>query len=303
MRLPDFFVIGAPKAGTTALYRCLKQHPDLYLSPVKETYYFATEGEPPISPGPCGNFLHESQMWKPSTYFKQFAGVSTQKAVGEGSTIYLYAAGIAAGRIRRAVPQAKIVAILRQPAERAYSSYTYWRQLGQEPARTFPEALAHEETRLKEKWFPVFCHRAQGYYHSFLSIYYGTFPREQIRIYLYEEWKHTPMAVLQDLFAFLGVDGNVTPTIPRLNVTRLPRSQWLHQLAERAGQAGAGVAGQAVRRRIAAVLRRIDTMYNLAPPPPLLPRTRALLTAVYREDILRLQDLLGRDLTHWLRES
>jgi len=216
--LPNFFIIGAPKAGTTALYDMIKQHPEIYVSPRKSPRFFATEGEPPLFPGPAGDSLRRWAVWKPRDYALLFAGVTNQRAIGEASVGYLRTP-LAAQRIHQYLPHSRIIAILRQPAERAYSHYMYMRQHRREPARTFEEALAQEETRIKEGWISGYYYKANGLYYAQLSIYYDLFPREQIKILLYDDLKDAPHPLLRDLFHFLDVDENFTPEIRRSNVT------------------------------------------------------------------------------------
>ena len=302
MRLPNFFIIGAPKSGTTALYDTIKQHPDIYMSPIKEPRFFIFEGEPKAASGPASGHFRRTSVWKPLDYALLFAGVKQQRAIGEASPIYLRTP-LAAKRIRKNMPQSRIIAVLRQPAERAYSNYTFLSQHHVEPARTFEEAIAHEETRIQEGWLSWFHSKQGGYYHAQLSVYYDLFPREQIRIYLYEDWRDDPRSMLRDLFGFLEVDENFIPEIKRSNVTRLSKNIRFHGWAmhpERLDRR-APFLPLIARRAVMFALRRIDSTFNLTPPPPLDPDIRARLTADYRGDILKLQDLIGRDLSHWLK--
>lgn len=304
MHLPDLFIIGAPKCGTTALYDTLKQHPQVYMSPVKEPFFFAFEGEPPLFPGAAGAFFRRAAVWRPHEYAQLFAGVTNERVIGEASATYL-ASPLAARRIRQNLPSSRIVAILRQPAERAYSAYTFLRQVGFEPLRTFQEALAQEELRIKAGWISILNYKANSYYYDQLAVYYDLFPREQIKVYLYEDWRDTPQAMLRDLFRFLEIDENFVPEIQRSNVTRLPKNRRLHHLAAHSGRIERRLPflpGPA-RRAIHSVLRRLDERFNLAPPPPLDSEMRARLTADFREDILKLEDLLERDLSHWLKAN
>jgi len=303
LRLPDFFIIGAPKAGTTALYDTIKQHPDIYMSPVKEPHFFACEGKPPVFPGPLGAYLQRYAIWEPRMYAQLFAGETNQRAVGEASPPYLYSP-LAARRIRKNLPHSRIVVILRQPAERAYSNYQQMRQYAVEQVDTFDAALAEEEKRKQAGWIPWLFYRTNGFYHAPLSVWYDHFPRERIRVYLFEDWKERPQAMLRDLFGFLEVNQDFVPRIRRSNVTLLPKSRRLHHWAMHPEglDRRAPFLPPIVRRAASATLRRIDTAFNLAPPPPLDPEIRARLTADYREDILKLQDLIGRDLSHWLKK-
>lgn len=302
MRLPDFFIIGAPKAGTTALYDTTRQHPEIYMSPVKEPHYFACNGQPPVYPGPLGTYLRQHAIWEPLAYARLFAGVTDQRAVGEASPPYLYSS-LAAQRIHRNLPRSRIVVILRHPAERAYSNYQQMRQHGVEPLPTFEAALAAEEQRREAGWLPWLFYRTNGYYHAPLSVWYDHFPRERIKVCLFEDWKAKPLTMLRQLFAFLEVDQGFSPGIRRSNVTLLPKSRRFHHWATHPENIDrrAPFLPRIARQATAAVLQRLDSKFNLEPPPPLDPELRSRLTTCYREDILRLQDLIGRDLSNWLK--
>ncbi len=304
MRLPNFFLIGAPKAGTTALHSCLTQHPDVFMSRVKEPLYFAFPEEPPVLPGPGGTYWRRAAIWRPRDYARLFAGVRGESAVGEASPLYIRSS-VAAHRIRRNIPGSRVVALLRQPAERAYSSYMFMRQHGIEPEPTFARALEDEERRLGAGWFSGLFHRTNGLYHAQLSTWYDLFPREQIRVYFHEEWRETPGEVLRDLFRFLQVDERFEPSNPVRNPTLLPRSRRLHALATGPDLArGLGTAlPRPALKALQGALGRLDSRFNLVPPPPLDPDFRAALTAYYRDDILKLQDLVDRDLSHWLEAA
>jgi hypothetical protein len=303
MPLPNFFIIGAPKSGTTALYDTLIQHPEIYMSPVKEPLFFACDGEPEVSPGPSGSFMKNRAIWRRQDYLELFENVAEEKAVGEASVVYLRSP-IAAQRIHRNVPHAKIIAILRHPADRAHSHYWFHMQNGVEPAKSFEQALDQEARGLRDNWFSEFHHRRNGFYFQQLKRYYALFPREQIRVYLYEDWQAKPYDLLRDLFSFLEVDRDFTPTVGRSNVTHIPRVdriyRWVLNLT-------------ALKKRLNRVLppflhtpvitgvQAYNRRYNQRCVPPLDPQTHTRLTQDYREDMLKLQDLVERDLTHWLK--
>ena len=301
MNLPNFIIIGTDKAGTTALYDTLRQHPDIYMSPVKEPHFFAFTSEPPISPGPGGAYYHRVAVWRPRDYARLFAGVTNERAIGEASAGYLRSP-LAARRIKHNLPQCRLVAILRQPAERAYSNYTFARGFG-EPEPRFDHALAREPERIRAGWFSGVYYKTNGYYHDQLAVYYGLFPRRQVKVFLYEDWKNTPQALLRDLFRFLEIDHEFVPEIRRSNVTLWPKSWRWHALATHPARIRqlAPFLHPAARSALGSVVQRLDTRFNLVPPPPLDPEIRARLTADYREDILKLEGLIQRDLTHWLK--
>ncbi len=301
LKLPNFFIIGAAKAGTTALYETLKQHHEIYMSPIKEPHFFGFESEPPVFPGLAGTYYRRTGVWRARDYGQLFAAVTHERAIGEASNLYMLSPS-AAGRIKHNLPHSRIVAVLRQPAERAYSDYNSMVQNGVEPAGSFAEALAHETDRLREGW-SLGLYRKHGYYHAQLSPYFELFPRQQIKIYLYEDWKNTPQAMLRDLSRFLEVDEDFTPDIRRSNVTRLPKNRRLHAWVTRPAwvEQRMPFLPSRVRCYMIFALQRVDARFNLAPPPALDPEIRACLTADYRDDILKLQDLIGRNLSYWLQ--
>jgi sulfotransferase family protein len=287
MPLPNFFVIGAGKSGTTALYHSLAQHPDVYMSPVKEPMFFAYEGVAPMFAGPPGGPNGPRLIVEPHKYLALFAGVTEEHAVGEATASYLRSP-TAARRIRRNLPDAKLVAVLRHPVARAYSSYLFLSEIGLERAETFEDALAAEQERMTAGWFSGVFHRSNGFYHAHLSQWTGLFPREQIRVYLYEDWRHSPGEMLSDLFGFLGVDPGFAPETLEVNRSHSVESGRVRRLARRLGRPALGL---------------VDRAFHSFPPPPMREETRLRLLDDYREDITRLQTLLGRDLSHWLTDE
>jgi hypothetical protein len=301
--LPNFFVIGAPKCGTTALYHSLKQHPEIFMSRIKEPHYFLFGGrEPGVSDKPGGMHYRQVAVWRPEKYLNLFEGSEGSRAVGEASTSSIRHPEVAR-RIHANIPDAKIIAILRQPAERAYSHFLYMVKTADEPAATFQEALDEEEMRREQGWLSGLFHKSNGYYYRQLSAYYDLFPRNQIRVYIYDDWNAAPGEVLADMFAFLGVDTGFRPTSGRHNTTVVPRLRKLNQLAmqpEVIDRKLGRLATSFVRRACRSVVRTLNTRFNLVAPPPLDPSVRNRLTLDYSDDIRQLQELIGRDLSHWL---
>lgn len=306
--LPNFLVIGAGKSGTTSLYHYLRQHPDVYMSPVKEPLFFAAEGGKISYPGPDGRTM--SRATNPGAvtniedYRALFADVSGEKAVGEASPQYLYAPE-APGRIKRYVPEAKLVAVLRNPVERAYSAFLHRTRLGREPLADFSEALREEENRMREGWGLSFHYRNKGFYYAQLSRYFDTFGPDRVRVHLYEDLKADPVGVSQDIFRFLGVNDAFVPDASvSYNTAGAPKSGIVSALVKRMGPA------IFLRRRLPLGIRRRlplaragGRLKGLAfvEPPPLPPEAREELISEYRKDISKLQGLIGRDLSGWLR--
>ena len=299
MTLPSFLIIGAAKAGTTALWRVLGQHPEVFVSPMKEPRFFAFEGGLPSFGGPARNdYTDLPTITTLADYQALFDGAGDAKAIGEASTVYLYyPGGRPAENIRRYVPGAKLIAILRHPAERAYSNYLHALIRGWEPRTDFAAALNDEPRRIHENWSYFLRYKQNGHYHAQLQCYADRFDRSQIRVFLYEDWLNHREEVLRDMLRFLGVDDTWEPArYLHSNVTRVPRSFGLHHLIHES-------AAMRELKRIAPVLHRVlvrgADLLNLY-RPALPPDMRCRLTAEYRDDILKTQDLIGRDLSQWL---
>ena len=306
MPLPNFILFGAPKAGTTSLHKALDQHPEVWMSQQKEPVFFGNsnfqrESKTANSTDPTGDKFRQGMVNDAASYLALFDGVTDEKAIGEASITYLRSF-IACRRLHNLLPDVKLVAVLRQPADRAHSNYWYLVRDGFEPAPTFEAALADEARRIEAGWNHMTHHKAWGFYGEQLAHYYQYFPRENIKIFLYEDWRNDPQKTLRELFEFVGVAADFEPTIPRANRTLIPRnralSDWVRALHPMKGNSR--VRPPLLRRALFGAARRVNARYNLAVAPAINPETRARLTAEFRPDILKLQELLERDLSHWL---
>lgn len=302
MTMPNFLIIGAAKAGTTALHSYLKQHPQIYMSPKKEPHFFAFEGEKLDFRGSGGDqqWLNRAAITDIETYRAQFQEVSKQIAIGEASTLYLYIPR-APERMRHHVPDVKLIAILRNPVDRAYSAFLYLMQDELEPITDFAQALREEETRIHENWVPIYYYQQMGFYYTQLKRYFDMFDQEQIRVYLYENFSTNPISILQDAFRFLGVDDTFTPDVSlRENVSGIPRNKVLNKFLVKPHPIKSILKPflpEGVRRSLMVSLKN---RRNMDKPPRLPLELRRQLIEVYREDILKLQHLIQQDLSRWL---
>ncbi len=298
MTMPNFLVIGAAKSGTTALYHALKQHPQIYMS-LKEPHFFAFEGEKPNYCGPGDEDFNRKVVFRYEDYSRLFDAALYQIAIGDASVHYLTLADSCAERIRRHILHVRLIAVLRQPADRAYSHYMMLVSNKHETLG-FAQALNASEGRRRMNWGPGRQYRTNGLYHRLLQPFFERFPQEQIRIYLYEDWNTKPLEVLQDIFRFLQVDDTFVPEVARSNVTLLPRSRAIHTLLTKPHPLKSWLKPLLPLRLRQAMVSGLKSL-NQTKPPPLDPELRRQLTEGYREDILKLQDLIGRDLSHWLK--
>ncbi len=289
--LPNFIVIGAAKAGTTALYWYLAEHPAVFMSPVKETNFFAygLNGTGKLLYG--DPMMHRFPIKSLAEYEQLFAGAGEASAVGEASPIYLECPQ-AAGRIQAVLPRALLICALRHPVERAYSDYQmYLRSRGRRLEPALDLAADAVWARPDSHWMQI------GRYYSQLKRYFDAFPRDQIRIFLFEDLRQDPLGVVQDLYRFLDVDPSFVPDFDTPhNVGGMPSSRLLENLLTSRGIRS--VVAPLVPVRAANWVRRLRTR-NMRQAPPLPGSLRLELTRHFRTDIARTAELIGRSLDHW----
>lgn len=278
MTLPNFLIIGAPKAGTTSLYDHLRAHPDVFMPALKEPRYFGYAGAPGTG---------DRKKWPVQSraeYEALFAGAGRAAAVGEATPHYLFYPD-AAARIRATLPEVRLIASLRNPIDRAYSIYQMNLRNKQANAGVpFARALPAD-------------HNLQETYHGPLARYFEAFPRERIKVVLLDDIEAAPKRTVQEIFAFLGVDPGFTPDLSRVsNPGGLPRSKLLHQVMnDRRLREGARRLLPAGATDWLKALRSRNLRKSTLPP-----EDRAAARAFFEEDIRATGALIGRDLSHWL---
>jgi len=295
--LPNFLIIGAPRCGTTTLYQSLREHPEVFLSPIKEPMFFILESQTAEFQGP----IRPQGVSTRGDYQSLFAGAAGRRAVGEASPCYL-SHPRAPGAIRGWIPDVRMIAILRNPADRAQSHYQIHRLQGVEPIDDLESAMAAEAERIRNGWSFNWWYREMGFYGRQIERYFSLFPRGQFRFFLFEDLVETPDSLFGDIFRFLGIDGRFPPRPPeRHNPSGIPRHRRFHDFITKPN-----VIKDGLKRWIPADLRdRLLARYfrNGLVAPPLDTAVRRRILASYREDILKTQDLIGRDLSRWLTEE
>jgi hypothetical protein len=307
MSMPNFLIIGAAKSGTTALYYYLKQHPQIYMSSLKEPNFFAFEGEQ-LNFRDAGDRearINQKVITNIEAYRDQFRGISDQKAIGEASPWYLYSPK-APERILNYIPEAKLIAILRNPVERAYSSFLHLIRDGREPIKDFAQALIEEESRIQNNYPPLWHYKQAGYYYPQLKRYFDRFDPKQISIYLYENFQKDPIEVLQDIFQFLNVENSFVPEVSlKHNVSGIPKNQTLNMLFKQPNLIKSIfklLFPKELRQQLHQnILTKLKNQ-NLV-KPKLSPELHRELMQLYRDDILQLQELIQQDLSGWLDSS
>jgi len=301
MALPDFLVAGVPKAGTTALHAALSRHPGLYLSPIKEPKFFLTDGPPPAKGGPGDALTYREHVWERARYEALFDAAPPGTLRGEATPLYLYAPD-AMRRIHRLIPDAKLIVIIRDPVERAHSNWTHLWSAGLEPVRDFVQACAEEDRRIAAGWAPFWHYTGLGRYGEQLERAFALFPREQVLVLRYRLLIDDPVATLERICGFLGVETGVLSEIPRENVTAHPE----HTLAHRAVSLGMR-ASDAVGRLLpgstaTAATHRLERFLQRGrrERQPLSWEQRQAILPKFTADIKLLETVLGEDFSDWI---
>jgi hypothetical protein len=313
-KLPNFIVAGAPTSGTTSLYHYLCQHPQVYMCPIKEPTFFAAadilsrenllpmiERQRPALQAyleGSNQRRHQLLVTKWDDYLRLFQNVRDHIAIGEASVSYIMFPS-AAPAIRSKLPGVRLIFLLRDPTERLFSAYL--KSLGGNPHVTFRTWVlnamnSHGDRRQGVPGFPI--PLDGGLYATQLGRFLDIFPRNQVRIYLYESCRADARAVLRDILAFLGVDPNHPIDMSRqYNETSVPRFPAVARLRQRIlGNVPLTTwlpapVGQALRN----FYSRRKHGFTLDPDD------RRMVIDYYRDEIQRTQDLIGRDLSAWLR--
>ena len=290
-RLPDFVIIGAARCGTTSLHAYLRAHPEVFMSTEKETDYFSLGDLPP------DEIPVNAAAWRAKTraeYERFFRDAGDARAVGEASPTYLFYPR-SAERMRQAIPDAKVICVLRDPVERAYSHFALARKMGFETVEDFEAAVALEDERWSHDRSMRFPYTRASLYHDGLLEFVRRYPRERILVLRFEDLASDTAATMRRIQAFIGVDPEFVPDVGiRHNRSMLPKSGLVREAFGRPFR---------LRRFLQRNLppRLVTLLGNLImrPPPGIPKAVRARLLPRFVEDVRRLESLLDRDLSAW----
>lgn len=283
-KLPNFMIIGAGKCGTTSLHHYFQQNPDIYICPKKETFFFLNETD-----------REKSRKWGAVTRYEEyrdlFQNAPDGSIIGEISTVY-YSHPDSARFIHQYLPDVKIIAILRDPCERAFSDYLMHQLIAGKQEINFQECI------YKDNYFVKL-----GFYYSNLKPFYQVFDRKQIKILFYDDFRSNYRKFLRDLFQYIGARTDLEiPEGVRLRENLFAKNPILYNLLlapSRSGRLVNRVLNRFPRQLGADIRRQIERLS--AYRPSLSPADRKNLIEIYRPEILHLQDLLDRDLSKWLK--
>jgi hypothetical protein len=324
--LPNFFVIGAPRSGTTSMYEYLDAHPDVYMSTTKEPDFFADplwDEVHPLDGDPVERSIRDDAATNDDlragldSYEELFARASNQARIGEASAIYL-GHPTAAWHLRSYFPDAKFIVILRNPAERAFSHSVHAKRVYADHGVTSPwgaegRSVDEEFTRAVD----VACREGMpqvtvsepeiwvraGYYHAHLTRWFELFDRDRFALFLFEELSSDARAVVQQVYGHLGIDdGFELPTTEAFNASVVPKNQRLFSAFTTTNPL-MRKARDLAPPKLHAFAVRTRNKYLGSGKPPVEDDLGLKLASIYREDTERLQDLIGRDLSSWLGTS
>jgi Sulfotransferase family len=304
-RTPDFFIVGHAKSGTTALYEMLRPHPQIYMPDAKEPWFFSTDMRPRFQPRRVG--LGPQTL---DEYLSLFAGASPEQRAGEASSSYLWSR-TAAAQIAEVQPEAKIIAILREPASFLRSLHLQLLQSHVEARKDFRKAMALEDARRQGRNIPSHSHRPQLLQYSDhvryveqLRRYEALFGAERMLVLIYDDFRRDNAATLRAVLRFLEVDDTRPLEVLDVNPSILMRSQQLDDLVH-AVSVGRGPLSAAAKATVKALAPR-DLRRGLlefarrrivhgAPPAP----DEAFMLELRRRfkgEVVALSEYLDRDL-------
>ncbi len=309
----NFFLVGAAKAGTTSLHNYLKAHPNLFFSPVKEPNYFSTDIQPEnFSANYRKNtFLNTEKYFnnkplkklqltfvrKKEHYQQLFENANGYKAIGESSTSYLYSE-TAAQNIKKYNPQAKIIIIIRNPLERAFSHYLMALKFGF-TSKSFQAAIKADIERKKKGWGISELFIELGLYYKQIKRYLDHFPARQVKIFLFDDFEKNPEKVIGECFEFLELKPLPLDSFPVYNKASAPRFKHLNRIMTKTGIKD--IAGKIAPPKAKKALKSIAFSNNKQQEIDL--QTANLLKKYFNDDIQLTAKLINKDLNHWLSFS
>ncbi|MDE2858815.1 MAG: lysylphosphatidylglycerol synthase domain-containing protein [Chloroflexota bacterium] len=307
---PNFFIVGAPKCGTTSLHEYLQRHPDVFMPFYKEPHFFGSDLE--------GSRFRQFRD-QPERYLKLFRDARGEKRIGESSPWYL-SSRRAAEEIHAYDPQAKIIIMLRNPVDMMYSMWSQFRYSGNEQIETFEAALDAEPERRRGERIRRAAHCVSGLYYRDMACfsdqvgrYFDLFGRENVKVIIFDDFKSDTAAVYRDVLEFLDIDAGFQTTFDIVNPNKEVRLEWLQKLIVSSGfslmllkdrltylATTHSLVPMSYRTRAVKGVIAVYTKYERR--SPLTPGLRTRLSREFQSDIDKLSGMLGRDLSHWYKD-
>lgn len=298
-KLPNFLIVGATKCGTSSLHKYLDQHPDIFMSKVKEPRFISSQVTRFPLNGPRDNKVEAWYVKNYDDYVKLFEEADGQRVIGESSadTLYFHKGTIPV--IKQVVGEPKIIIMLRNPVKRAFSAYQHMvRDLRED--LSFEDGLEEEPNRIRNNWELIYHYKACSLYYESVKAFLDNF--RDVKIVLTEEQEKRPQQTLRSIFRFLDVDPNFdVNTEIRYNMSGKPKSRWLHEFFFE------GNIARKIAQPIARTLFSHETRMRIAQKIQeknltrltINPDTAEKLHKYFEEDIQKMEKLLNRDLSLW----
>lgn len=299
MPRPNFLVAGAARSGTTALIEGLRLHPDVFVTRPKEPHYFALHDQAIDFRGPGDeDWVNKVVVNDRDRYLSLYDSDRDYRARGEGSVSTLYYAERSVPEILRMNPDMRVVILLREPVERAFSSYTYLRLRGMEPEEDFRVALADEERRRAANWHHLWHYTAMSRYADDFKILVDGLGRDQVGVWFYDDLQADYQRVLAQVAAFLDLPAFAEPpSLPKVNASGTARLD----VAQRAIRWA--TRNQAVRasvKRVVPFRSRERIRSSLIKTDVIAPEAAAELEPLFADDLRKLTTLVGGPHPSWL---
>lgn len=296
-RWPDVYIVGAGRSGTTSLHEILRQHSQLRVCDHKSPNFFVSGIEQPEWETPAARLMAKHWTADAGEYLAMFSGARPEQVLVEASPVYLQALGVAE-RIRAVNANAKIVAILRDPADRAFAHFSGRRRDGIEPAATFGEWMDRMSSRPLPDDVAFGHYIGCGRYHHFLRQYTESFGSDRVLVLFYEDFVADPIGLLRRLLTFIGVDASIDlDTDVRANRSGDIENRWIKAL----WTSSVGIRTR-LRPLVPAAARRAVGKVVLSDlsRAKLDPHLRSEVIALLGGDIRALAQTTDRDLSSWL---
>ena len=295
--VPNFIIIGAPKSGTTSLFYYLKQHPDIYLPNRKELHYFTYDLLRENANGPGDRHIITTLCTTRGEYESYYRGVSGQRMIGEVSPSYLYYSSVSE-RILSELGKIKIIAILRNPVEKAYSQYMHLVRDNLETL-TFYNALMKEEERRALGWSDIWRYAESSLYMDRLETYKKVFGPDNVKILFFDDLISDPDNLMRDIFIYLCVNADIRcDTSKTYNRSGKPRFRLIADFFAKPNIIK-DIAKRILPDRIRIPLRIALHSLNTGRKDPMDERSKKYLLKYFQKDIESLEGMIARKL-HWL---
>jgi len=288
--LPNFIIVGAPKAGTTSLYHYLSEHPQVFMSEPKEVNFFSrAEIEDQ------GLYYQDFKAKDLNDYEKLFEGGVGKKAIGEGSVSYLFYPETPQ-KIKDILPDVKTIILLRDPLSRGYSHYLMDFRLGLVDL-TYDE-IAFKKVKHKKMDLYYQQYVELGLYYEQVKRYFDIFGKNQVKIYLQEDLRNDPDSLIDNLYDYLEIDKTFTPnTDQEHNAFSMPKNGLIQKLY------GSYMLRSTLSKIFPNKLKEmlLNTFFERAKKPELNPKTKEYLLSLYKPNIEKLETLLDANLSGWYK--